>query len=139
MQISVRKLSEIGTLTLYTAANCIKHTVFNNEFIICHPGFHDAVPFQYIKATQNQAPKVRHKCLLGYHQPKFSWGRFYIGGTSGSTWKKDLSSSAVEGLAMNSFQTSTSCIFQVCYKLHQQNMSDGSAPCTDLQSTWQRP
>jgi len=53
--------------------------------------------------------------------------------------KKTFLSSAVEGLAMNSFQTSTSCVFQVCYKLHQENMSDGSADCTDLQSTWQRP
>ena len=42
--------------------------------------------------------------------------------------KKDLSSGAVDGLAMNSFQTSSCCVFQVrYYKLHKQNVSDGLA------------
>ena len=40
--------------------------------------------------------------------------------------------SAVESLAMNSFQTSSSCVFQVRYKLHQQNVSDGLAQKADL-------
>ena len=38
-----------GTNTNSTA-NCLKHTVFM-EFTICHPGYHDAVPFPYKKAT----------------------------------------------------------------------------------------
>ena len=41
--------------------------------------------------------------------------------------ENDLSSSAVEVLAMNSFQTSSCCVFQARYKLHQQNLSNGLA------------
>ena len=41
---------------------------------------------------------------------------------------------------MNSLQTYKSCcVFQVRYKLHQQNVSDGLAHCVALKSTWQRP
>ena len=123
-----------------STANCLKHAVFNCEFIICHPGYHNAVPFLYINATQYPAPKARHQwqCLLDYHHPEFLF--YFFGGASGSTRKKDLFSCAVEGLAMNSFQTCTSCcVFQICYKLHQQNVRDGIAHCADLKSTWQRP
>ena len=50
--------------------------------------------------------------------------------------EKDLSSSPVDGLAMNSFQTSSCCVFQVrYYKLHKQNVSDGLAHCADLAAT----
>ena len=41
--------------------------------------------------------------------------------------ENDLSSSAVEVLAINSFQTSSCCVFQARYKLHQQNLSNGLA------------
>ena len=41
-------------------ANCLKHAVLNYEFIICHPGYNDALPFPYIKATQySQLPLQR--------------------------------------------------------------------------------
>ena len=71
-----------------STSNCLKHAVFDYEFTICHPGYHDAVPFPYIKTTQYQAPKARHRCLLGYHHPEFSCGCFSVGGASGSKRKK---------------------------------------------------
>ena len=69
-----------------STVNCLKHAVFNCEFIICHPGYHDAVPFLYINATQYPAPKARHQCLLDYHHPEFLF--YFFGGASGSTRKK---------------------------------------------------
>ena len=69
-----------------STANCLRHTVFRNSS--CHPGCHDAVPFPYIKATQYQAPKARHQCLLGYYQLWFSCGGFFVGSASVSKRKK---------------------------------------------------
>ena len=57
----------------------------NYEFIICHPSYHDAVPFPDIKSTSYQALKTRLRCLLGYNHPKFS-----LGGASSSTREKPL-------------------------------------------------
>lgn len=63
----------------------------------------DAVPFPYIKATQYQALKVRQKCLLDYHHPNFHVAAFLLAAQVAQC-RKNLSSSAVESLAMNSFQ-----------------------------------
>ena len=52
---------------------------------------------------------------------------------------KDLFSNVVENLAIVFQNYSSCCVFQVCYKLQQQNVSDGIAYCADLKSTWQRP
>ena len=69
----------------------------------------------------------------------FMW-RFFLWQRNWLNVKKDLSSGPVEGLAMNSFHTSSCCVFQVrYYKLHKQNVSDGLAHCADLKSTWRRP
>ena len=60
----------------------------------------------------------------------FRWQRKWLNA------EKDLSSSAVDSFAMNSFQTSSCCVFQVrYYKLHKQNVSDGLAHCADLAAT----
>ena len=82
------------------------------EFIIYHPGYHDAVPIPYIKATQYQASKARHQCLLAFHHPEFSCGCFSVGGTSGSTWKKTFLVMQLRAQPQ-SFQTYSSCwVFQ---------------------------
>ena len=93
------ELPETRTLTL--TARKLPKTYSTQEFIICHPSSDDVVPFPYMKATQYQAPKARHRFLLGYHRPLFS------------------------------------CTQAIrCYKLHQQNVGDGLAHCTDLKSYW---
>ena len=110
-----------------STTNCLKHRVFSYEFIIRHPSYHDTVPFPHTKATQYWAPKP--SALI------FTW-RFFLWQRKWLNVKKDLSSSPVDGLAMNSFQTSSCCVFQVrYYKLHKQNVSDGLAHCADLAAT----
>ena len=122
-----------------STANCLKHAVFNCEFISYMP---PRLPWFGAFSL--------HKC-------------YSVSGSEGETWmsirlpsprifilffwrckwlnaEKDLFSCAVEGLAMNSFQTYASCcVFQICYKWHEQNVPDGITHCADLKSTWQRP
>ena len=88
LQISLRKLSETGTLTL--TARKLPKTYSIQEFFIWHSGYHDAVPFLYIKATQYPAPKASHQCLFGYHHPECLCGGYSVGGASSSTRKKTL-------------------------------------------------
>ena len=65
----------------------------------------------------------------------FMW-RFFLWQRKWLNVKKDLSCGVVDGLAMNSFQTSSCCVFQVrYYKLHKQNVSDGLAHCANLAAT----
>ena len=87
-----------------------------------------------IRLQRDTSMSIRLPSPLTFMWRLFRWQRKWL-----NAWK-NLSSSAVEGLAMNSFQTYTSCcVFQGRYKLHQRNVSDGIAHCADLKSTWQRP
>ena len=102
----------------------------NYDFIICHPGYHDAVPFAYIKTTSHQALKTRHRCLLGYNHRKFSFG-----GTSGSTREKPVLVVQLTAWPWILSKQPVSSTIQ----LHMQKVSDGVAHCVDFKSTWQRP
>ena len=102
----------------------------NYDFIICHPGYHDAVPFAYIKTTSHQALKTRHRCLLGYNHRKFSFG-----GTSGSTREKPV---LVVQLTAWPWILSKQPVSRTI-QLHMQKVSDGVAHCVDFKSTWLRP
>ena len=63
--------------------------------------------------TQYQAPKVRHRCLLGFHHPEFSCSCFSVGSSSGSTRKKTFLVMHLRA-SPYSFQTySSCCVFQV--------------------------
>ena len=78
---------------------------------------------------------IRIPSALVFTWLHFRWQRKWLNAA-----EKELSSSAVDSLAMDSFETSCCCVFQVGYcKLHQQNVSNGLAHCADLKSTWRRP
>ena len=66
----------------------------------------DAVPFPYIKATQYEALKARHKCLSRLPSPLIFMWRLFRWQHKWLNAGKILSesNSAVESLAMNSFQ-----------------------------------
>ena len=122
-----------------STANCLKHAVFNCEFISYMP---PRLPwcgaFSLHKCYSVSGSEGETSMSIRLPSPRifilFFWRCKWLNA------EKDLFSCAVEGLAMNSFQAYTSCcIFQICYQLHQQNVREGIAHCADLKSTSQRP
>ena len=100
-----------------STANCVKHAVFNCEFISYMP---PRLPWFGAFSL--------HKCYSVSGSESDTWmsirlpsPRIFILFFWRCKWlnaEKDLFSCAVEGLAMNSFQTYASCcVFQICYKI----------------------
>ena len=85
-----------------------------------------------VSDSENKTSMIRLQSPQIFMWRLFRWRRKWL------IAKKDLSSSAVDGLAMNSFQTYTT--FAAYFnQLHLQNVSDGIAHCADFKSTWQQP
>ena len=94
----MRKLSETGTLNTNSTANCLKHTVFNYEFIARCSAFSLHKSYSVSGSESETEMSVRLPSPLIFMWQLFCWQHKWLNA------EENLSSSAVESLAMNSFQ-----------------------------------